>query len=61
VLLGPLFRDAGRLYAAVNANVVEGVAFGAQQPVSPRMLGADDKVKRWKELWFSNVTVQVNP
>jgi hypothetical protein len=58
VLVGPLYRDAGRLYAAVNANVVEGAAFGAQQPASPRTLSADDKVKRWKELWFSNVTLR---
>lgn len=60
VLVGPLYPEAGRLYAAVNANVVEGVAFGAQQPVSPRTLSADDKVKRWKEVWFSNVTVRVS-
>ena len=61
VLVGALFRGPGRLYAAVNANVVEGVAFGAQQPVSPRTLSADDKVKRWKELWFSNVTLRGDP
>jgi hypothetical protein len=61
VLVGPLYPEAGRLYGAVNANVLEGVAFGAQQPVSPRTLSAEDKVKRWKELWFSNVTIRVNP
>ena len=59
MLVGPLYPEAGRLYAAVNANVVDGVAFGAQQPVSPRTLSAEDKVKRWKELWFSNVTIRV--
>lgn len=60
VLVAALYRDAGRLYAAVNANAVEAVAFGAQQPVSLRTLAAEDKVRRWKELWFSNVTIRVS-
>ena len=59
VLVAPLYRDAGRLYGAVNANAVEGVAFGAQQPVSPRALSASDKAQRWKQLWFSDVTMTV--
>lgn len=59
VLVAPLYRDAGRLYAAVNANVVEGGAFGAQQPVSPRTLSAHDKAQRWKQLWFSDVMMKV--
>jgi len=58
VLIGPLYREAGRLYAAVNVNVIEGAAFGAQQPTSPKALAAADKVKRWKDLWFSNVTLR---
>jgi hypothetical protein len=58
VLVAPLYRDAGRLYAAVNANVVEGGGFGAQRPVSPQTLGASDKVRRWKDLWFSDVTLR---
>ena len=58
VLVAPLYRDAGRLYAAVNANVVAGGGFGAQQPVSPQTLGASDKVRRWKDLWFSDVTLR---
>ena len=58
VLVAPLFRDAGRLYAAVNVNADEGAVFGAHQPVSPKSLGADDKARRWKDLWFSNVTVR---
>lgn len=60
VLVAPLYRDAGRLYAAVNANAVEGGAFGAQQPVSPRTLSASDKAQRWKQLWFSDVTMKVD-
>jgi hypothetical protein len=58
VLIAPLYREAGRVYAAVNVNVLEGVAFGAQQTASPKALAAADKVKRWKDLWFSNVTLR---
>lgn len=62
VLVSPLYADGGRLYGAVNVNAVEGAAaFGAQQPVSPRMLSAGDKVQRWKELWFSDVTLRMKP
>jgi hypothetical protein len=61
VLVAPLYREAGRLYAAVNANAIEGAVFGAHQGVSPQTLGAGDKVQRWKDLWFSNVTIQVSP
>lgn len=61
VLVAPLYREAGRLYAALNVNVVEGAAFGAQQPSSPKTLAAADKVKRWKDLWFSNVTLRTAP
>ena len=59
VLVAPLYRDAGRLYAAVNVNVVEGAEFGPRQSVSPQTLGAGDKVARWKDLWFSNVSCSI--
>jgi hypothetical protein len=56
VLVGALYRDDGRVYATVNAKAMEGAPdFGAEQPVSPKELGPDDKVARWKKLWFSNV------
>jgi hypothetical protein len=58
VLVSPLFSDGGRLYAAVNVNALENAAaFGMPQPASPQTLSAGDKVKRWRELWFSDVTI----
>lgn len=58
VLVSPLFEDGGQLYAAVNVNALENAAaFGAPQSASPQTLSAADKVKRWKELWFSDVAV----
>jgi hypothetical protein len=56
VLVSVLYRNDGRLYAAVNARAVQGgKPFGAEQTVSPQKLSAEDKVKRWQEVWFSNV------
>jgi len=62
VLVAPLYRDAGRTYATVNVNVIDpGPVFGPPRRVSPQKLSGDDKVKRWKELWFSDVTMRVVP
>lgn len=56
VVLGVLYRDAGRLYAAANANAVDAAAgFGLDQPMSPQALSAEEKARRWRDLWFSRV------
>ncbi len=56
VLVGALFRDGGRTFATVNVRVLEGnAAFGAEQPVSPQKLSGDEKVARWKSVWFADV------
>lgn len=58
VLIGALYRGEGRVYAAVNARSIQGaVSFGSDQPVSPKKLAGNDKVARWKQLWFSSVTL----
>jgi hypothetical protein len=58
VLIGALFQSEGRIHATVNVRAVEGTArFGAEQTVSPQVLSADQKVARWKELWFGDVEV----
>jgi hypothetical protein len=58
VVVGALYRRDGRVYATVNAKVVDtGVNFGAEQPVSPKRLSDSEKVERWLDIWFSNVSV----
>jgi hypothetical protein len=58
VLVGALYRDGGRLYATVNATVIDGAAkFGARQPVSPKSLSDRDKAQRWREIWFPDVSM----
>jgi len=40
----------------VNVKAIEGAeSFGVEQPVSPQRLSGDEKISRWKSLWFSSV------
>jgi hypothetical protein len=58
VLVGVLYKNAGRFYAAVNARAVQGGnPFGPEQSVSPKELSAEEKSKRWQEVWFTNVSI----
>jgi hypothetical protein len=58
VLVGALYRTEGRIYATVDARVIEGAeSFGVDQPVSPKKLSPEAKISRWKDLWFSSVEI----
>ena len=53
---------AGRLHAAVNANVLDDArSFAPAQTASPQLLSADAKRDRWRELWFTDVGIGVGP
>lgn len=56
VLVGAVYRDDTRTFATVNTRVVEGATFGNELTVSPKKLGVDEKISRWKELWFPKVS-----
>ena len=58
VLVGALYREGGRLYGVVNVKAIERrAAFGKEQTVSPGLLSAGEKVKRWHDIWFADVSV----
>jgi hypothetical protein len=58
VLVGARYRDEQRLYGVVNVKVIDSrTAFGKEQTVSPGLLSAPEKVKRWREFWFADVSV----
>jgi [ribosomal protein S5]-alanine N-acetyltransferase len=62
VLVGALYREADRLFGTLNAQALEcRAAFAPEQSVSPRLLPADQKVLRWRDLWFQDVTVTGAP
>ncbi|MFD0739616.1 aldehyde-activating protein [Lysobacter koreensis] len=49
----------GRLYAAVNARVLDGEpGFASAQSASPQRLVPDDKRSRWQQLWFADVHIE---
>lgn len=57
VLVAGSYQDAGRTIGAVNSQVIKGTRFGEKAIVSPKKLGPDDKTKRWKDVWFQDVTL----
>jgi hypothetical protein len=58
VLVAVFYRSNARLYAAVNATIVDDrEKFGIAQPVSPKRLSAAEKAQRWQDIWFSNVSM----
>jgi hypothetical protein len=59
VLVGALYREDGRVYATINVKALEGAeSCGAEQAVSPKRLSAEEKVARWKKLWFPDVKLE---
>lgn len=58
VLIGALYRSEGRVWGAINARIVEDPrCFGTEQCVSPKRLSADEKEKRWQDIWFRDVAI----
>jgi hypothetical protein len=59
VLVAVLHGSGGRVYATVNSRALTvGTAFPAEQPVSPQRLSANEKIRRWQEVWFADVEVE---
>jgi len=60
VLVGALYREDGRVYGVINAKIVEsGTTFGVEQIASPKALSDAQKTKRWQDIWFSQVTIEI--
>ncbi len=60
VLVGAVYRDSDRLFGTLNVKAMDSRAsFGPEEPVSPKSLSADQKVQRWRELWFADVLLDV--
>lgn len=56
VLIGGAYQTEGRTFAAINTRIVDdGAVFGESQSASPKILSADEKISRWKKLWFADV------
>ncbi len=60
VLIGVSYQEGELRYAAVNVHAIgDGSTFGSSNVVSPKALAVDERVRRWKQLWFSNVRLEM--
>jgi hypothetical protein len=55
VLVAVIHQADDRLYGAVNASVLHHGDFGSPMPVAPHKLSREQRLERWKELWFKEV------
>lgn len=57
VLIGVTYREGTETYAAVNSRIIDpGVTLGQEVTASPQKLSPNEKVARWKQLWFKPVS-----
>lgn len=59
VLIGVCYQDAKKIFAAINSKIVSNTSFDSEKTVSPKALSPKDKVSRWREVWFPNVSIEM--
>ncbi|MEN9520261.1 MAG: hypothetical protein RLZZ381_2849 [Cyanobacteriota bacterium] len=61
VLVGVCYETQEHLYATINICTLEPtINFKQNQVVSPKKFGKNEKIQRWKDLWFANVALITN-
>lgn len=56
VLVAVTFERDSRIYGAVNAGCLDGpTGLPAPLPASPQLLGTEERVSRWLQLWVPDV------
>ncbi len=59
ILVAVCYYDGIKRYAAINSRTIDcAAAPGKNKVVSPERLLPEDKVKRWKEIWFNDVCLE---
>jgi hypothetical protein len=59
VMVGALYCESHRFFGTLNVMALDSrLAFGPEQGVSPKLLMPDQKVRRWRELWFPDALFQ---
>jgi hypothetical protein len=58
VLIGAIHDDGNNTWGVVNARVLLNTKFGEALVVSPRQLSDEEKIMRWKQVWFPNVRIE---
>ena len=58
VLVGVCYEHQGHLYATVNSKAIDNNEFKPETIVSPQMLNKDEKIQRWQDVWFADVSLK---
>lgn len=59
VLVAVVHGSEQRLYGTANVRAIDAsVTLGAERSVSPQKLAAEEKAKRWQDVWFSSVEIR---
>lgn len=60
VLVGVFHEENEQLFAAVNSKVFSNnTEFGAELAVSPKTLSDQERIQRWKNIWFTQVSIKM--
>jgi hypothetical protein len=58
ILAAGIYKEQNIIYAAINVRSLKNKKeFGQSVIVSPENLSGDDKIQRWKKIWFKNVEI----
>ena len=59
VLVGACYEEKDKLFAVINSKAVDrSTSFGLEIMVSPKELNDNEKTQRWRDIWFSDVSIQ---
>jgi len=59
VLVGVCYEEHGIVYASLNTKSLHtNNELSESQIISPKQLTDKERIKRWKEFWFSNVKIE---
>ncbi len=59
VLIGVIYEEHGSVYGAINTKGFPlNTELGEDQAVSPKRLSDSERIKRWKEIWFTDVQIK---
>ena len=59
VLTNVIYKDNGNVFGSINVrSAIDFAKFGEGHVVHLARLGDEERIKRWKEVWFSNVKIK---
>ena len=59
VMVGVCYEEQGCIYGSVNTKSIQvSNNFGESKVISPKQLTDVERIKRWKDVWFSNIKIE---